>query len=240
MKVLVVGAGVMSEYLINSIKEKGYEFVGRVDIFGNGEFDSFDKVDKEFDVIVDFSNHKLTKDVLKFAIDRKKNVLIATTGHSSDELEMIEKASEYIAVLKSTNTSFGVNALNKIVEYATKILKDFDIELVEAHHNRKIDSPSGTANTLLDIIDSCFDEKRNRVYGRKDKKREENEIGVHSIRGGSIVGEHSLIYTKGDEVIEIKHMALSRKIFSDGAINVIAKLVEFENGLYNMKDGLEI
>ncbi|CAM3075715.1 4-hydroxy-tetrahydrodipicolinate reductase [Streptobacillus ratti] len=236
MKVLVVGAGVMSEYLINSIKDKGYEFVGRVDIFGKGEFNSFSKVDKEFDVIIDFSNHLLTSDILEFAVSKKKNVLIATTGHSSDEVKIIENASKDIAILKSTNTSFGVNALNKIVEYATKILKDFDIELVEAHHNRKIDAPSGTANTLLDIIDSCFDEKRNRVYGRKDEKRQENEIGVHSIRGGSIVGEHSVIYAKGDEIIELKHSAMSRKIFSDGAVNVISKLVKLENGLYNMKD----
>ncbi|WP_231102085.1 4-hydroxy-tetrahydrodipicolinate reductase [Streptobacillus moniliformis] len=236
MKILVVGAGVMSEYLINSIKDKGYEFVGRVDLFGKGEFNSFSDVDKEFDILIDFSNHLLTKDILDFAIAKKKNVLIATTGHSNDEMKMIEDASKYIAILKSTNTSFGVNALNKIVEYATNILKDFDIELVEAHHNRKIDAPSGTANTLLDIIDSCFDEKRNRVYGRKDEKREENEIGIHSIRGGSIVGEHSIIYAKGDEIIELKHSALSRKIFSDGAVNVAIKLLKLEKGLYSMKD----
>lgn len=236
MKILLIGAGVMSEYLIISIKEKGYDFVGRVDIFGKGEFDSFASVDKEFDVIIDFSNHLLTKETLDFAVSKKKNILIATTGHTEEELKLIEEASRYIAVLKSTNTSFGVNALNKIVEYATKILNEFDIELVEAHHNRKLDAPSGTADTLLDVIDESLGEKRNRVYGRRNEKRQEKEIGVHSIRGGSIVGEHTVIYAKGDEIIEIKHSALSRKIFSDGAVNVAEKLVKLEKGLYNMKD----
>ncbi|WP_156299292.1 4-hydroxy-tetrahydrodipicolinate reductase [Streptobacillus canis] len=236
MKILLIGAGVMSEYLIISIKEKGYDFVGRVDIFGKGEFDSFASVDKEFDVIIDFSNHLLTKEALDFAVSKKKNILIATTGHTEEELKLIEEASRYIAVLKSTNTSFGVNALNKIVEYATKILNEFDIELVEAHHNRKLDAPSGTADTLLDVIDESLGEKRNRVYGRRNEKRQEKEIGVHSIRGGSIVGEHTVIYAKGDEIIEIKHSALSRKIFSDGAVNVAEKLVKLEKGLYNMKD----
>ncbi|CAM3058820.1 4-hydroxy-tetrahydrodipicolinate reductase [Streptobacillus felis] len=236
MKVLLIGAGVMSEYLITSIKEKGYEFIGRVDLFGNGEFDSFSSVDKDFDVIIDFSNHLLTKDVLNFAMNKKKNVLIATTGQTDEEMEIIKEASEKIAILKSTNTSFGVNALNKIVEYATKILNEFDIELVEAHHNRKVDAPSGTAETLLDIIDESLGEKRDRVYGRRNEKREKKEIGVHSIRGGNIVGEHNVIYSKGDEIIEIKHSALSRKIFSDGAVNIVEKLVKLENGLFNMKD----
>lgn len=236
MKILLIGAGVMSNFLLDSINEKGYKSIGRVDYFGNGEYTSFQEVKEDFDLIVDFSNHNVTKDLLNFALDKNKNILIATTGHNEEELKLIEEASKNIAILKSTNTSFGVNALNKIIAYATRILKDFDIELIEAHHNRKLDAPSGTANTLLDIIDDNLEEKRKRVYGRYNEKRENNEIGVHSIRAGSIVGEHSVIYSKGDEIIEIKHSALSRKIFSDGAISILSKLKELKSGLYYMND----
>ena len=174
--------------------------------------------------------------MLEFAVKNNKNILIATTGHNEEENDLIKQMSEKIAILKATNTSFGVNALNKIVAYATKILKDFDIEVVEKHHNRKLDAPSGTANTLLDVIDQALDKKMNRVYGRHDVKRGEDEIGVHSIRGGSIIGEHEVIFTKGDEIIEIKHTALSRKIFADGAIAALEILVNLKKGMYSINE----
>ena len=236
MKILVIGTGVMSNYVLDSIKSSGNICIGRYDKFGNGDFSDFNEINEEFDVIVDFSHHSLTKELLEFAIKKNKNILIATTGHSEEENEIIKNMSEKIAILKATNTSFGVNALNKIVAYATKILKDFDIELVEKHHNRKLDAPSGTANTLLDVIDESLGKKMNRVYGRHDIKREANEIGVHSIRGGSIVGEHEVIFTKGDEIIEIKHTALSRKIFADGAISILEKLIKLKKGLYSINE----
>ena len=236
MKILVIGTGVMSNYVLDSIKSSGNICIGRYDIFGNGDFSDFNEINEEFDVIVDFSHHSLTKELLEFAIKKNKNILIATTGHSEEENEIIKNMSEKIAILKATNTSFGVNALNKIVAYATKILKDFDIELVEKHHNRKLDAPSGTANTLLDVIDESLGKKMNRVYGRYDVKRGANEIGVHSIRGGSIVGEHEVIFTKGDEIIEIKHTALSRKIFADGAISILEKLIKLKKGLYSINE----
>lgn len=236
MKVLVVGAGVMSDFLIKSILETNNEFIGRVDFFGNGEFSSFEEVDKDFDIIIDFSNHKITEKLLEFAVTKKKNILIATTGHDEKELESIKIASNKIAILKSTNTSFGVNVLNKIVAYATKLLKDFDVEIIEKHHIRKIDAPSGTANTLIDIIEKNKEEDLEKSYGRYNKKRKENEIGVHSIRAGNIVGEHSVIYSKNDEIIEIKHEAISRKIFSDGAIKLAIKLIEKEVGYFENLD----
>ena len=131
--------------------------------------------------------------------------------------------------------------MNQIVSYATKLLADFDIELIEKHHNRKIDAPSGTAVTLLEVINESFSEKKNFVYGREgNKKREKNEIGVHAIRAGNIVGEHTVIFSSGDEIIEIKHEALSRKIFADGAVKAILSLTNKPSGLYLMKDILNI
>lgn len=236
MKILVIGAGVMSNFLLDSIKEMGHTCIGRVDELCNGEYNSFNDVDKDFDIIIDFSHHSITNKLLDFAIKNNKNVLIATTGHTLEEIDKINKASEKIAIIKATNTSFGVNSLNKIVEYATKILENFDIEIIEAHHNRKIDAPSGTAITLLESIKKARNSDINVVYGRHDEKREENEIGIHSIRAGSIVGEHTVLYSKGDEVIEIKHTALSRKIFSDGAVKAAEKLISKNKGMYKIID----
>lgn len=236
MKILVIGTGVMSDYVLDSIRNSENICIGRYDKFGNGDFSNFEEINEDFDVIVDFSHHSLTKELLEFAVKNNKNILIATTGHNEEENDLIKQMSEKIAILKATNTSFGVNALNKIVAYATKILKDFDIEVVEKHHNRKLDAPSGTANTLLDVIDEALDKKMNRVYGRHDVKRGEDEIGVHSIRGGSIVGEHEVIFTKGDEIIEIKHTALSRKIFADGAIAALEILVNLKKGMYSINE----
>ena len=236
MKILVIGTGVMSDYVLDSIRNSENICIGRYDKFGNGDFSNFEEINEDFDVIVDFSNHSLTKELLEFAVKNNKNILIATTGHNEEENDLIKQMSEKIAILKATNTSFGVNALNKIVAHATKILKDFDIEVVEKHHNRKLDAPSGTANTLLDVIDEALDKKMNRVYGRHDVKRGEDEIGVHSIRGGSIVGEHEVIFTKGDEIIEIKHTALSRKIFADGAIAALEILVNLKKGMYSINE----
>ena len=236
MKILVIGTGVMSDYVLDSIRNSENICIGRYDKFGNGDFSNFEEINEDFDVIVDFSHHSLTKELLEFAVKNNKNILIATTGHNEEENDLIKQVSEKIAILKATNTSFGVNALNKIVAYATKILKDFDIEVVEKHHNRKLDAPSGTANTLLDVIDEALDKKMNRVYGRHDVKRGEDEIGVHSIRGGSIVGEHEVIFTKGDEIIEIKHTALSRKIFADGAIAALEILVNLKKGMYSINE----
>lgn len=234
MKVLLIGAGYMSKYLQDSIKENNYTLIGRVDYFGEGEFSSFDEIKDEFDIIIDFSHHSMIKDVLEFAKKMKKNILIATTGHTKEEVEMIKEASKVIAILKATNTSIGVNTLNKIVEYASNLLSDFDIEIVEMHHNRKIDAPSGTANTLVEFIEKGLNKNLDKKYGRYNEKREKNEIGIHSIRAGNIVGKHSVIFSKGDEIIEISHSAFSRKIFSDGAINMLPKLLNLKNGLFDI------
>ena len=245
MKIVVYGAGVMAQYVKESIINSKNEFVGFVDPLGKGDFVNLkgENSNVEYDAIIDFSHFSLIDDVLEAGIAKKVPVLVATTGHTEEQLKKIEKAAELIPVIKATNTSLGVNIVNEIVAFATKLLKDFDIEIVEKHHNRKIDAPSGTASTLLEIVkENLNDGNDNRtVYGREGySKRAEKEIGVHAIRGGNIVGEHTVIYAKNDEIIEIKHEALSRKMFSDGAVKAIEFLSGKNAGKYTMRDVLGI
>ena len=243
MKIVVYGAGVMAQYVKESVINSGNEFVGFVDPLGNGDFKNLKENNNvDFDTIIDFSHFSLLEDVLEAGINKKVPVLIATTGHSEEQFTKIEEAAKQIPIIKATNTSVGVNIVNEIVAFATKLLKDFDIEIIEKHHNRKIDAPSGTANTLLEIVKENLDDNGKdyrTVYGREGhSKRVEKEIGVHAIRGGNIVGEHTVIYAKNDEIIEIKHEALSRKMFSDGAVKAVEFLFGKKAGLYTMKNVL--
>nr|WP_314080603.1 4-hydroxy-tetrahydrodipicolinate reductase [uncultured Leptotrichia sp.] len=245
MKIVVYGAGVMAQYVKESIINSKNEFVGFVDPLGKGDFVNLKRENSnvEYDAIIDFSHFSLIDDVLEAGIAKKVPVLVATTGHTEEQLKKIEKAAELIPVIKATNTSLGVNIVNEIVAFATKLLKDFDIEIVEKHHNRKIDAPSGTASTLLEIVKENLNDGNDyrTVYGREGySKRAEKEIGVHAIRGGNIVGEHTVIYAKNDEIIEIKHEALSRKMFSDGAVKAIEFLSGKNAGKYTMRDVLGI
>ncbi|MFZ1248316.1 MAG: 4-hydroxy-tetrahydrodipicolinate reductase [Leptotrichiaceae bacterium] len=241
MNILVCGAGVMASFVKESIESSNHKCVGMYDPLGNGNYKDLKEIVNKIDGIIDFSHFSLTEEILKYAIEINSPLVIATTGHTDEQKLKIEEASKKIAILKATNTSLGVNIMNQIVSYATKLLADFDIELIEKHHNRKIDAPSGTAVTLLEVINESLSEKKNFVYGREgNKKREKNEIGVHAIRAGNIVGEHTVIFSSGDEIIEIKHEALSRKIFADGAVKAILSLTNKPSGLYLMKDILNI
>ena len=231
----------MASFVKESIESSNHKCVGMYDPLGNGNYKDLKEIVTKIDGIIDFSHFSLTEEILKYAIEINSPLVIATTGHTDEQKLKIEEASKKIAILKATNTSLGVNIMNQIVSYATKLLADFDIELIEKHHNRKIDAPSGTAATLLEVINESFSEKKNFVYGREgNKKREKNEIGVHAIRAGNIVGEHTVIFSSGDEIIEIKHEALSRKIFADGAVKAILSLTNKPSGLYLMKDILNI
>ena len=231
----------MASFVKESIESSNHKCVGMYDPLGNGNYKDLKEIVNKIDGIIDFSHFSLTEEILKYAIEINSPLVIATTGHTDEQKLKIEEASKKIAILKATNTSLGVNIMNQIVSYATKLLADFDIELIEKHHNRKIDAPSGTAATLLEVINESLSEKKNFVYGREgNKKREKNEIGVHAIRAGNIVGEHTVIFSSGDEIIEIKHEALSRKIFADGAVKAILSLINKPSGLYLMKDILNI
>ena len=231
----------MASFVKESIESSNHKCVGMYDPLGNGNYKDLKEIVTKIDGIIDFSHFSLTEEILKYAIEINSPLVIATTGHTDEQKLKIEEASKKIAILKATNTSLGVNIMNQIVSYATKLLADFDIELIEKHHNRKIDAPSGTAATLLEVINESLSEKKNFVYGREgNKKREKNEIGVHAIRAGNIVGEHTVIFSSGDEIIEIKHEALSRKMFADGAVKAILSLTNKPSGLYLMKDILNI
>ena len=241
MKIYIYGDGVMAQYVKESILNTGNEFLGFIDPLGNGDYVTLKNTDIKYEGIIDFSHFSLLEEVLESAIEKNVPLLIATTGHSEEQLKKINEAADKIPLIKATNTSVGVSVLNEIVAYATKLLQGFDIEIIEKHHNRKIDAPSGTANTLLEIINENLKEEYDTVYGREGhSKRKEKEIGMHSIRGGNIVGEHSVIFAKNDEIIEIKHEALSRKIFSDGSVKAINYLKGKKPGMYTMKDVLGI
>lgn len=237
MEIVIYGAGVMAQLTKESVLNSGNNLVGMIDPLGHGDYKSLGEFKGKCDIIIDFSHFSSLDDILSYATENNIPVIIATTGHSKEQIEQIEKAAEQIPVLKTTNTSFGVTIMNEVLSYAAKLLEGFDIELIEKHHNRKIDAPSGTAVTMLEAIKKSVGEQRELVYGREgNKKRTENEIGVHSIRAGNIVGEHTVIFSRGDEIIELKHEALSRKIFSDGAVSAAEKLLSKKCGLYSMLD----
>lgn len=191
------------------------------------------------DVVIDFSHPAFLEKVLDFSVSRKIPAVIATTGHSASQLEQIKEASSIIPIFRSANMSIGINLINELVKKAAVVLgNSFDIEIVEMHHNQKIDAPSGTALMIADSISSVKEQKPKYIYDRHSvrKKRETNEIGIHAIRGGTVVGEHEIIFAGGDEVITIKHSAASKQIFANGAINAALFLCEQKPGLYNMED----
>lgn len=191
------------------------------------------------DVIIDFSHHSALDDVLSYALSTKTPLVIATTGYNDEELNKIKEASKIIPVFLSFNMSLGVNVLLKLVKEATKALEGFDIEVIEKHHNKKVDAPSGTAVMIANAVKEVLPniEYNYGRYGR-EAKRTNNEIGIHAIRGGTIVGEHNVIYAGHDEVVELKHTAQSKDIFAKGAITAAKYLVNQEPGYYNMDNML--
>ena len=212
--------------------------------------DAYDKVANDYpvftnifdcnvdaDVIIDFSTASAIDDLLKYAVEKKIPVVLCTTGLTSEQLDNVQKASEKVAILKSANMSLGINTLMKILKVATEVLanRGYDIEIVEKHHNQKLDAPSGTALALADCINQVLNNEYDYTYDRSSRreKRPEKEIGISAVRGGTIVGEHEVIYAGIDEVIEIKHTAYSRAVFAKGAVDA-AK----ETGMYNMADVL--
>lgn len=191
------------------------------------------------DVLIDFSNPAALESILTYATSTEIPVVIATTGHSQTQARMLKKTSEIIPVFYSANMSLGINLLIGLVKKAAKLLQtSFDIEIVEKHHNQKIDAPSGTALAIADAVNSVLDQKHEYVYDRhsRRKKRSRNEIGIHAIRGGTIVGEHSVIFAGNDEIIEIKHSALSKEIFATGALSAARFIIGKKPGMYDMND----
>lgn len=198
-------------------------------------YTNFNDIKEVADVIIDFSHHSALNEVLRYSVDTKTPLVIATTGYNDDELNKIYEASKVIPLFHSYNMSLGVNILLRLVKQAAKVLNDFDIEVIEKHHNKKVDAPSGTAVMIANAIKEVLPNVENN-YGRygREAKRKENEIGIHAIRGGTIVGEHDVIFAGHDEIVEIKHTAQSKDIFAKGSIVAAKFLVSQKPGYYNM------
>lgn len=207
-------------------------------------FDSIEKCDVQADVIIDFSNAAAVDGLLDYCVEKQIPVVLCTTGLSEEQLQKMEGASAKTAVLKSANMSLGVNLLMKLLKDATKVLAPagFDIEIVEKHHNQKVDAPSGTALALADSINESLEQEYTYNFDRSKerKKREKNEIGVVAVRGGTIVGEHEVIYAGNDEVIEFKHTAYSKAIFGKGAVEAAKFLAGKPAGRYDMSDVIQL
>jgi len=246
----------MIKILIHGINGKmGRQVLKQLDLYENctlfggfdkentGEFSfpiytNFNDITEKPDVIIDFSVPNATINMLDYAKENHIPVVIATTGFSEEQNKKIMEYSKYLPIFKSANMSFDINLMVKILSEVAKALPNTDIEIIESHHNRKIDSPSGTALLLADSINNALDNKLTYEFDRHSKreKRSKNEIGFSSIRGGNIVGEHSVMFIGENETFEITHKAYSRAVFADGAIKAACFLVDKENGFYNMDD----
>lgn len=228
MNIVIHGTGAMGTVLREILKDEVIAFVDNIDEVSE---------DKKVDVVIDFSHYSKLKKLVRDCEKRGYPLVIATTGYNGEILEEIVSVSKEIPILLSANTSLGISAVNEILKKIVPKLEGYDIEVIEKHHNKKLDSPSGTALKLIESIQSCLDEKYKLEYGREGmKRREKKEIGVHSVRGGTIVGEHTIIFSGEDEIIEITHKAQSKKIFAIGAINCAKFLIGKPPKLYTMED----
>lgn len=225
-------------------EDESLEIVAGFDILNNKEndypvFTSPDDFQGEADVVIDFSHPDSLESILSFCRKRKLPVIVCTTGLSNSQKNIMEASSKEIPVFFSANMSLGINLLIDLAKKATALLgENFDIEIIEKHHNQKIDAPSGTALAIADAIAEDMPNEAEYVYDRhiSRKKRKKSEIGIHAVRGGTIVGEHTVLFAGTDEVIEIKHSAASKEIFAVGALKA-AKFMKNKNaGMYSMND----
>lgn len=212
-----------------------------LDISQNGPFpvfNSFDDITVPADVIIDFSHPSVLNNLLDFAGKNNLPLVIATTGFTDDQIKQINKAAETIPVFFSFNMSLGINLLAELCRKAATVLEGFDIEIIEKHHNQKIDAPSGTAILLANEINDQLNGQMTYEYDRhsKSQKRTEKEIGMHAVRGGTIVGEHEVIFAGRDEIITLSHSARSKEIFAVGAVNAAVFVSQKTPGIYSMKE----
>jgi len=232
IRVAILGGGAMGKVLSQMTEEKeGYELVGMVEPLNGETLEALDKPD----VVIDFS-HPANLDMLcGYCEANGVPAVIATTGLEAQHLAKIDELSGKVPVVFSANYSLGVNVMKRVIAEITPILEDtFDIEIVEMHHNKKLDAPSGTAKMLLAAADG--EGKYDHVYGREGMRKRGHEIAVHTLRGGTVAGEHTVIYAGEDEIIEVKHRAGSKKIFAAGALKAAAFAKEAEVGYYTMED----
>ena len=247
VKIIMHGCNGHMGQVISGIVEKDpdAEIVAGIDIADQGKnsypvFTDIDACQVEADAIIDFSSAKATDKLLEYSAARQIPVVLCSTGLSQEQLAKVEETSRKVAVLKSANMSLGINTLLKLVQDAAKVLAaaGFDMEIVEKHHRLKLDAPSGTALALADSINEAMDNQYHYVYDRSQKreKRDDKEIGISAVRGGTIVGEHEIIFAGQDEVIEFKHTAYSKAIFGKRAVDAAKFLAGKPAGRYDMSD----
>lgn len=246
VNIAIVGCnGKMGYFVAQAVSDRNdCKVLFGIDAYGENKHDfpvfkSFDETDLVPDVIIDFSNPAALDGILLFAVNKKVPCVICTTGYSAEQVEQIKNASKSIAVFYSGNMSLGINLLIELAKQATSVLgNQFDIEIIEKHHNQKVDAPSGTALMIADGISETLENEPQYVYDRHSyrKKRSKNEIGIHSVRGGSIVGEHEVIFAGRDEVVSITHQAQSKEVFAVGSVNAAVFLSAQNPGMYNMGD----
>ncbi|MBR1670116.1 MAG: 4-hydroxy-tetrahydrodipicolinate reductase [Butyrivibrio sp.] len=240
--------GRMGHVIANLASEDdGIEIVAGVDAYGEGNFSfpvfkSLSECNVSADVIVDFSNASAADGLLDFCREKRIPLVLCSTGLSEEQLEKVRDVSKDVAILKSANMSVGINALIKVLKEVSPLFAEagFDIEIVEKHHNQKLDAPSGTAIALADSINESLDEAYEYTYDRSQRreKRRRQEIGISAVRGGTIVGDHDVIFAGHDEVVTLSHRAYSRAIFGKGAIEAAKYLSGKGPGLYDMSDVL--
>lgn len=221
------------------------QIVAGIDVIDNREngypvFTDITKCDVDADVIVDFAAAAAVDGLLDFAVAKKIPVVLCTTGLSPEQLNKVSQSSEKVAILKSANMSLGINTIMKLLKDAANVFAPagFDVEIVEKHHNQKVDAPSGTALALADSINEARGNEYEYVYDRSQvrQKRGAKELGISAVRGGTIVGEHEVIFAGIDEVIEIKHTAYSKSVFAKGAVEAAKFLAGQSAGMYDMAD----
>jgi len=221
------------------------EIVAGIDIADTGicsypVFTSFDACDVEADAIIDFSTAKAVDALVDFAVERQIPLVLCTTGLSEEQLQKVNEASKKVAILRSANMSLGINTLFDLLEKATSVFAPagYDIEIVEKHHNQKLDAPSGTAVALAEVINATMDNVYEYTYDRSTRreKRRKNELGISAVRGGTIVGVHEVIFAGQDEVVEIKHTAYSKAVFGKGAVEAGKFIAGKGPGMYDMRE----
>lgn len=235
MNIAILGAGAMGTVLTQMINAR--EDVTQVGTIEPTNGETLYDIEEKVDVVIDFSNPNNLEMLVDYAIANSCAAIIATTGFSQEQQQMIVDMAQQVPVVFAANFSLGITVMARVLEEITPILEDsFDMEIIEKHHNKKLDSPSGTAKMLVKAMNANHTYEE--VHGREGNRKRGKEIGIHAIRGGTIAGEHTAIFAGEDEILEIKHTAGSKKIFAAGAVKAALFTQTAGSGLYNMEDVL--
>lgn len=246
-KIIMHGCnGHMGQVITDLIKnDPDVEIVAGIDMVDNREngypvFTNIFACDVEADAMIDFSSFKATDGVLEYCVQKQLPLVLCTTGLTQEQLEKVQESSKKVAILRSANMSLGINTLLKLIQDAAKVLATagFDMEIVEKHHKLKCDAPSGTALALADSLNEAMDQQYHYVYDRSQRheQRDAKEIGISAVRGGTIVGDHDVIFAGPDEVITFSHTAYSKGVFGKGAVEAAKFLAGQPAGMYDMSN----